>query len=128
MHSFSNRFPSHTYFLCLPTKCKMDAGRNGEVYSQNMPPKREKSCLRLEYMANVNSSHHVVNSCQFPAMIEQLFTDFPVARISMEIIFVRRCKKSKQNSDKIIHRITAPKSNFWILLCNNSNRTCFSVH
>ena len=55
-----------------------------------------------------------MNSCQFPAMIEQLFTDFPVARILMEIIFVRRCKKSKQNSDKIIHRNTALNSTFFL--------------
>ena len=62
-----------------------------------------------------DSGHHVVNSCQFPAIIEQLFTDCPVKRISMEIIFVRRCKKSKQNSVKIIHRNTALKSTFGIL-------------
>ena len=66
-----------------------------------------------------------MNSCQFPAMIEQLFIDIPVARTSMEIIFVRRCKKSKQNSDKIIHRNTALKSTFWILLCNNSDSNMF---
>ena len=57
----------------------------------------------------------------------------------MEIIFVRpgKCKtflwcadvkKSKQNSAKIIHRNTALKSTFSIRLCNNSDRTCFSVH
>ena len=47
----------------------------------------------------------------------------------MEIIFVRRCKEnSKQNSAKIIHRNTALKSTFSILLCNNSDQTCFSVH
>ena len=43
----------------------------------------------------------------------------------MEIIFVRRCKKSEQNSAKIIHRNTALDSTFSILLCNNSDRTCF---
>ena len=46
----------------------------------------------------------------------------------MEIIFVRRCKKSKQNSAKIIHRNAALKSTFSILLCNNSDQTCFSSH
>ena len=34
-------------------------------------------------------------------------------------------KKSKQNSAKIIHRNTSLKSTFSILLCNNSDRTCF---
>ena len=46
----------------------------------------------------------------------------------MEIKFLGRCKKSKQNSAKIIHQNTALKSTFSILLCNNSDRTCFSVH
>ena len=36
-------------------------------------------------------------------------------------------KKSKQNSAKIIHRNTALKSTFSILLCNNSEQTYFSV-
>ena len=36
-------------------------------------------------------------------------------------------KKSKQNSAKIIHRNSALKSTFSILLCNNSDRTCFPV-
>ena len=97
MHSFSNRFPGHWYFWCLPTKCKPKWTPDETVrYTAKhaRPPKSEKSCLRLEKNGKqslyfVNSSHHVVNSCQFPAMIEQLFTDFPVARISMEIIFVR---------------------------------------
>ena len=43
----------------------------------------------------------------------------------MEIVFVRRCQKSKQNSAKIIHRNTALKLTFSILLCNNSDRKCF---
>ena len=34
-------------------------------------------------------------------------------------------KKAKQNSAKIIHRNTALKSTFSILLCNNSDQTCF---
>ena len=69
----------------------------------NMPPKCEKKLSTIskngkQSLYFVNWGHHVVNSCQFLAMIEQLFTDCPVTRISMDIIFVRQCK----NQNKIV--------------------------